>query len=245
MSISAILFDLDDTLYLERRFVFSGFRSVAVVLEEEYGVEQERVWHKMVELFEQGARRQGFDHTLLQIGMNPQRQLISDLVEVYRHHRPCISLADDAISVLQWASGNYELGLITDGYGPMQHNKVDALGLQPWMEVIIYSDDLGREHWKPSPLPFQEALCSIQAQPTEAIYVADNPHKDFLGARSLGMGTVRIRRAGGLHVDTTLDSRHEADHDIFSLMDLVPLLTTDRQKQGKEGRREKVEKAGR
>ena len=57
MSLSAILFDLDDTLYLERHFVFSGFRSVAAVLERECGAEREQLWHQMVELFEDGERQ--------------------------------------------------------------------------------------------------------------------------------------------------------------------------------------------
>ena len=226
--VRAILFDLDDTLYLEQHFVLSGFKSVAAVLEAEYGVERKQVWHKMVELFEQGERRRVFDRTLLQIGVHPDREIISRLVDIYRHHRPCISLADDALSVLKWASGRYKLGIITDGYGPMQRNKVDVLGLQPWTDVIIYSDDLGREYWKPSPKPFLEALRAISVQPAEAIYVADNPHKDFIGARSLGMGTIRIRRAGGLYANITLDSEHEADHEISTLMDLVRLLNSDK-----------------
>jgi putative hydrolase of the HAD superfamily len=182
----------------------------------------------MVELFEDGERRRVFDRTLLQIGVEPEQQLISRLVDVYRHHRPSISLADDAISFLHWASGKYKLGIVTDGYGPMQRNKVEALGVQPWMDVIVYSDDLGREHWKPSSQPFQEALRIMAVQPAEAIYVADNPHKDFVGARSLGMGTVRIRRVGGLHTDTTLDAEHEADYEVYTLLDLIHLLTTDR-----------------
>ena len=227
-SLSAILFDLDDTLYLERHFVFSGFRSVAVVLEGKCGIGREQLWHQMVEFFEDGERQSVFDRTLLQIGVQPERELISRLVDVYRHHSPCISLAEDAVSLLQWASGKYKLGIVTDGYGPMQRNKVETLSVQPWMDVIVYSDDLGPEHWKPSSQPLRKALNAIAVHPSEAIYIADNSHKDFIGARSLGMGTVRIRRAGGLHTDTTLDAEHEADYEVSTLSDLIHLLITER-----------------
>jgi putative hydrolase of the HAD superfamily len=94
------------------------------------------------------------------------------------------------------------------------------------MNVILYTDDLGPENWKPSHRPFQEALQRVGIQPVNAIYVADNPYKDFIGARSLGMGTVRIIRSGGLHAEVRLNSEHEADHEISNLFDLVDLLTT-------------------
>ena len=42
--------------------------------------------------------------------------------------------------------------------------------------------------------PFDEIANLLSLEPSRIVYVADNPLKDFLGARESGMFTVRLRR---------------------------------------------------
>ena len=58
----------------------------------------------------------------------------------------------------------------------------------------------------------------------ECIYVGDNPNKDFIGAKELGMKTIRIIRKNGDHINTFLDNAHEADYIIKNLYELKELL---------------------
>ena len=62
--ISVLVFDLDDTLYLERDFVVSGFREVAHVLGRLIGTEEIRVFRFMWSLFENGSRGKIFNQAL-------------------------------------------------------------------------------------------------------------------------------------------------------------------------------------
>jgi putative hydrolase of the HAD superfamily len=52
----------------------------------------------------------------------------------------------------------------------------------------------------------------------EAVYVGDNPRKDFRGAREAGMATIRIRRPEGLHAqDEPATPADAPDREIGSL----------------------------
>lgn len=58
------VFDLDDTLYLERDYVFSGFQSVAGKIEEKSGLSSELVYEELIQDFNNGLRAKNFDRLL-------------------------------------------------------------------------------------------------------------------------------------------------------------------------------------
>jgi putative hydrolase of the HAD superfamily len=58
---------------------------------------------------------------------------------------------------------------------------------------------------------------------SDCVYIGDNPNKDFITARKLGMGTVRIVRDVGDHMQTRLGKEYEADAVIYSLTELIKL----------------------
>ena len=65
------------------------------------------------------------------------------------------------------------------------------LGLLDLLEVLVFSDEVGVP--KPDPRTFQAALDPLGVPPAQALHVGDLRHTDILGARSLGMVSVRIR----------------------------------------------------
>ncbi len=194
----AVIFDLDDTLYPERDYVFSGFRAVALWAKKELGLPAESSFVELRRLFETGVRGNTFDRFLASHGLYTDRH-VDAMVQTYRQHEPQISLDDGTRSLLERLSLRCPLGLITDGYLDVQRRKVAALALDGFFHTIVYSDALGRDAWKPSPKPFQIALGRLSVDAASAVYVGDNPIKDFRGARRVGMATIRVRRPDGLH----------------------------------------------
>jgi len=200
---SVIVFDLDDTLYLERDYVASGFLSVANWLTREFAWSNERraafgaaCWER----FAAGQRQQAFDHTLREFGLPAEPSLIEQCVQCYRQHRPHIGLVDDAAAVLQELQHrDSAVWIITDGHLGGQRAKVRALGLQPLVKRIVYTDDWGRSFWKPHPRAFQYVQAHERACSRQCVYVGDNPAKDFNAPRELGWLTIRVRRPLGLH----------------------------------------------
>ncbi len=220
-SLSAVLLDLDDTLYPERDFARGGFRAAAAVLAERLQRSSDKLFESLWQSFERGVRGSIFDTVLAELNVPHDDALIAELVRAYRSHDPQLTLFEDADRLIEVLCPRYGLGLLTDGPADVQRRKVKALGLQSRVEAIVYSDDFGREHWKPSPIPYLELLRKMHVDPSHAVYVGDNPKKDFIGARRLGLQTVRIRRLNTEHGHVEPSHNFEADHEIASL-DALP-----------------------
>ncbi|WP_370198382.1 HAD family hydrolase [Roseibium sp.] len=210
-----IVFDLDDTLYLEREFAFSGYRFLDGWVKEREGLEGFGNACKV--LFEEGERRQTFNRALERLGHCGDSHLIADLVAAYRGHPPQISLAPDAARFLERHRGPF--GLITDGPAETQNAKIVALGLDRWIENIRKTGDWPQGYGKPHPRAYEE-MEGLAADDGPMVYVADNPAKDFLTPKARGWITVQIRRAGAVHPPHAKDDAHAAHVEITSLDEL-------------------------
>lgn len=217
-----VAFDLDDTLYMERTYVRSGFEAVSGYVREKYGLSgfSEKAW----DLLESGVRGKIFDETFRQLDRNDLVAKVGDLVEVYRAHVPVIELLPDARQVLADLRSSCRFAVISDGPTISQQKKVAALGLHNLVEVIILTGERGEGFSKPSPWAYQEVESRCNVQASSCAYIGDNPAKDFLGAKSRGWKTVRIRRQGGLHADVEDSPGRGADFEVRDLWDAMRKL---------------------
>ncbi len=215
--IRAVAFDMDDTLYPERAFVFSGYRAVSEVVEAELGFS---VYDELVELFQSGRRGDLFTPVLARHMATVDEIYVKSLVAVYRTHSPNIAPFPEADSVLKEISGRYLTALISDGIEAVQQRKLDALGLRPHFKAIVMSGEFGRAFWKPHPLPFEVCARRLSLETGQMVYVGDNPEKDFITARRLGSKTIRVRRPGTLHFEIQLPAAQEADVTVDGLTEV-------------------------
>ncbi|MEP7151402.1 MAG: HAD family hydrolase [Nitrospira sp.] len=211
--LDAVIFDLDDTLYPERSFVLSGFHAVAKWVEHTLAIPEEKTARELEAMYRQGVRGHTFRLWLEQQAVDGQRdELVQQMVAVYREHEPILTLFDGIPELLSDVGQRCKLGLITDGYLTVQKRKWESLHLDDAFHTVVFSDMFGRQHWKPSCVPFEAALRTLQIAPEAALYVGDNPAKDFLGARQLGMKTIRFRSFGGEYaLAEPQSSRHAPD----------------------------------
>jgi len=220
---SVIVFDLDDTLYLERDYAASGFAAVSQWLARELG--ESRFEQCALRAFTAGVRGTVFNAALEKLGITSAPALIEQLVGVYRAHRPVITLAEDAGCFLDNCPQHLGLALLTDGYLIAQERKIEALGLaDKRMDPIVCTDRWGRADWKPSCRGFLFIQERYGLPASKFTYVADNPAKDFVGPRQLGWRTVQISRPGGLHRHLPTAAGGEPDHQIESLDELAKVL---------------------
>lgn len=234
--IKAVLFDLDDTLYRERDFVDQSFRSVARVMakylaerdkgrgREEKGDLQparagespEELFRQMIELMEQEGRGEIFNRLCERYDVDIP---VEELVRIYRETKPVLSLYPDGEEFLErLEKRQIKTGLITDGNAQVQRNKIRALGLDRRLDVVLASYDLGLR--KPDPGVYVYCLEKLGCGPEEAVYIGDNPLKDFIGARKLGMKTVRIIRPEGLHMWRKAEEGYDADATVHLLTEI-------------------------
>ncbi len=220
----ALIFDLDDTLYPERSYVLSGFSAVADWIHDHLGDPASKVLGELVELHDGGSRGDTFDLWLIEQGLDVEAY-VPVLIDVYRRHRPAIKPFDVVPGLLVRLHDRYRLGIVSDGFGPVQRLKLEALGLEDHFDATIFSDEIGREAWKPSAEPFRQILTKLEVIPMEAAYIGDNPLKDFAGPRALGMQTILVRTPRGYHAgDLPPTPRHVPHFSINGLAELEDIL---------------------
>jgi putative hydrolase of the HAD superfamily len=195
--IRGVVLDVDDTLYLERDYVRSGFEAVGAWCRDEWGVEDvaERAW----QLFLGGRRRTTLTDALAACGKHPTDAELQVVIDVYRSHGPRIIVSDDARQFLLTHVGQVRLGVLTDGPAVSQRAKCAALGLYEIADPVVVTADLGTAKPDPSVYRLFEDQWSLSGP--ELVYVADNPAKDFLAPVERGWRSVRVRRDGSLHVE--------------------------------------------
>lgn len=197
MSIKAVVFDLDDTLYPELDYVKSGFRQVGNEMEKKFGVHD--AYKKLYDSF-LIDKKDVYTRVLRDYKVDFNESDVAELINVYRHHKPELILSDEVrqtLSALRQKS--LKTGIITDGRPFQQWAKIEALGLKALVDCIIVTDELGGiEYRKPNPLAFTEMCRFLAVQPEEMVYVGDNPQKDFAVKQYLPIKTVHYI-GGGLY----------------------------------------------
>jgi putative hydrolase of the HAD superfamily len=226
-----IVFDLDDTLYEEMAFVKSGFAVVAAYLSLILHLDSEEIFRElMIQLNKQ--REKVFDRFFEKRGIKNQ-QLVNRCLSLYRGHEPDIHLYPAARACLENLQ-NYPLYIVTDGNKLVQKKKFLTLGLDRWVRRCFCTYAYGLHHSKPSPYCF-EKICQIeQVVPSQVVYIADNPKKDFVGIKPLGFHTIRVLT--GPYRKLVVDQAYEADILIHSLAEVNSSLLMhlmDKRKQRK------------
>jgi putative hydrolase of the HAD superfamily len=198
--ITTVVFDLDDTLFDEIDFCRSGFHAAArhiATLSDRHSPDE--AFTVLWDCFLTGDRGSTFNTALTKLGIPYDGTVIHRLVEIYRTHLPTLTLPPESRATLDELQGRYTLALLTDGFLPTQRLKVQALGIEHYFRAIVYTEELGRECWKPSPRGFEKLIEMLHTRPEQMVYVADNETKDFIAPNRLGLLTVQVRRPSGLY----------------------------------------------
>ena len=213
---------MDDTLFPEHAFVLSALAAVGDHAAQNWGVAGLK--SEAIALFQAGQRKDIFQEAFRRLSLEPLSVAqANELLLVYRTHAPAtLPWFPDARRAVQALSKQFSLSLISDGFLPTQRNKAKALEVERWIPDPIFTEELGREHWKPSPKSYELVM---QRNPRKNfMYVADNASKDFIAPNALGWRTVQIRRPDGQYRDTPAAPHGQPQQVITSLDELLPLI---------------------
>ncbi len=94
--------------------------------------------------------------------------------------------------VLTRLARDYRLGVVTNGYSSLQHDKIEKAGLSRFFAGVWVSKSVGIE--KPHTQIFEVAIQFFGCEPCEAVFVGDTPEADIAGAQAAGLNPVWINR---------------------------------------------------
>jgi len=218
--IAVVVFDLDDTLYPEREFAYSGFEAVGRWLRARMHCPSDPS-ARMRELFDQGHRGRIFDQLLAEWSCPQAASWVPQMVECFRGHNPKIRLFTDAAAALERWQAIFQLSLISDGPVGMQWNKVKALGLESRLRPIIITDQWGLAFRKPHPRAFEAIENETGQRGSRCLYIGDNQSKDFVAPRQLGWRTACLQRSGGIYRAAQCPENGAPEFELLTLQGLT------------------------
>ena len=210
-----LIFDLDDTLYNEMSYVKSGFNVVAFHLSYLFKIRQEAIFNKLLKVLKENGRGKVFNIVCAHFKFN-KKNLIKDLVNIYRSHKPCIKMKKEAIKVLKYYSGHSKY-IVTDGNYLVQKNKIKYLGVSNYFKKIYYTNIYGIKHNKPSLHCFNKIKKLEKCDWSDLVYIGDNPHKDFINCNKKKILTIRLMQGQNknLKVKKIKDAKFKINNLLF------------------------------
>ena len=190
IELKGLVFDLDDTLYLQADYKRSGFKAVADWLSEYRDIDSIRTYDALDSILQEKGPSYPYIFDLFVERSGLDRNLVRILVEIFIENQPQISCFSGVSDMLSRLRKQYKLGILTDGRLASQEKKITALGLGDKVDAILCSDKMGTSK------PDERLYCWFEEKfdlaPSELGYIADNPAKDFIGASQRGWRTVRV-----------------------------------------------------
>jgi putative hydrolase of the HAD superfamily len=205
---TAVLFDLDDTLFdhwactraalVSLREQFAALARVPPeTLEEEHARLLEELHQEVLagRLTVDEARIERFGRLLANAGDSAWRDAAAAAAAAYRgayleHWRPL----DGALELLQALRGRVVTGVVTNNVASEQRLKIAACGFEPLLDAVVISEEVGVT--KPDPRIFRIALEALGRPAAETVMVGDAWQNDIEGARNAGIRPVWFNRFG-------------------------------------------------
>lgn len=189
-----VAFDLDDTLVPEALFIKSGIRHIASFLHTRYPeIPNLRIIGSMDTALMTYRNHYSALEVLLEEFHLFDMVDMKEIVVEFRSHVPDPSvyhLAPSMIDVLKRLKNDsrVRIALITDGRSITQRNKINAAGINAFIDDsdILISEETGHDKFDPDNFLH---LMKKYAEANSFHYVGDNPKKDFLHPSRLGWQT--------------------------------------------------------
>jgi len=144
------------------------------------------VFQVFEEILQEGWRKQ------------PERGMVVWLARLFRSlTRRRFGLFEDAMPVLEELDGSYQMGIVSDAQWVFSEPEIRMLGLSKFFDPIVLSSRYFIR--KPDPQIYAHALKAMRIEPSEALYVGNDPETDVTGPQAIGMPVILIDRGNCLH----------------------------------------------
>jgi len=216
-----LVFDLDDTLYDEKQFVYSGFLEVSNWISEMSKRPSNVIYESMVKDLSVNGRGEVFNNALKKYFYETKTN-IKKCLSIYRLHKPRISLETDVVDLLIELGKAYKLYIVTDGNKIVQNNKIKSLDVEKYMKKAFITYRYGLKASKPSLKCFELIKNIERIKWQELVYVGDNPNKDFVNLNKVNAITIRVLQ--GEYANIMVTNEYDAKFKIDKITDLRMLI---------------------
>lgn len=206
--ITAVLFDLDDTLFdhrgCAREALAAVQRSHEPLREMAFDV-LERTHASFLEALHgdvmrgrvslEVARVERFRRLLDAVGAPVEEQAAANLAAMYRDaYRTVRRAVAGAPALLAAIARHARIAIVSNNLLEEQQDKLRTCGLDASVDALIVSEEA--QVSKPDPAIFRIALERLNASPSEAVMIGDSWTADIVGARAAGIRAIWFNPSG-------------------------------------------------
>ena len=207
-AITAVLFDLDDTLFDHSASVLYALE---LLRQEEPSLQRKT----LLEITAEHRRLLEVMHVEVLAGRLTQDQARIDRMrgifrfcgedvredvavraavlhrERYRRFQQAVP---GVVTLLERIRGRAKIGIVTNNLSEEQRAKLDTCGLTSFIDVMVTSEECG--YAKPASEIFQMALHRLECDAGESVMIGDSWETDICGARNAGIRPLWFNRNG-------------------------------------------------
>ena len=205
-NIKAIFFDLDNTLIDSDKAEHNAcieFKKMFKEFDDIDDNEFAKLWHKIAaqqyERYSKGEitfNRQRIDRVkkvFLKADIVKEDEEAKEIFKKYlKLYEKNWQVFDDTVEVLEKLKNKYKLGIITNGDGIQQRQKMENTRLNNYFSEIIISSEVGAS--KPKKEIFEIACKKIKEDPKNCLMIGDIYKLDIEGAVNTGLNAIWINR---------------------------------------------------
>ncbi|HLK97151.1 MAG TPA: HAD family hydrolase [Hymenobacter sp.] len=203
---TAILFDLDDTLFDHAGTARAALAASTTSRPEFQGIALDALYQRYSELLEEmhpqvlaglytyeEARRLRFQRLLTPYGLGlTDAEAAHFAQQHYDFYRSLRRPVGGALELLAALKPHYRIGIVTNNRTAEQEDKLQYLGMAPLVDVLVTSEAVGV--MKPHPHIYEVALERLHCSAAQAVMVGDNWQADVVGALAVGIRPVWLNR---------------------------------------------------
>ncbi len=225
MRIKAVLFDLDNTLidFLKMKKM-SCEAAITAMINAGLPLEKEKAMRILWDLYDEHGIEYGkifqqfllktvghLDWKILSGGIVAYRRVKNGFLEPYPHVIP---------TLLKLRELGFRLAVVSDAPRMRAWLRMTAMKIADFFDIVVTSDDAEGKK-KPDPHPYKVALKKLNLKPQEVVFVGDNPNRDILGAKKLGIKTVLAKYGEWTKAK---DKSMKPDYEINDVQELLDVL---------------------
>ena len=191
---TALWFDLDGTVLQYDRGFEGIFREIAGELPDgAFDTYSQRLFRAMDE-HEDEPYVCGFEAVVEQHGVDAEPASLAE--DYLTAELEATVVTEETLSLIERAGKNGPVGILTNGAGGVQRQKIEAHGLDEHIDEVVISGEVGER--KPGLAIFELAKQRVDAE--NHVYVGDTYGEDIKPARQAGFATVHVRNDDGSEV---------------------------------------------
>lgn len=193
MRYDAVLFDIDDTLLdfqeAERRALDKMLRHYALctpLAEKTYRACNEACWRALErgEIDQATLRYKRFRDFLFMMNRADDPKAVGDFYMNALSQEGV--LLPGALEAVREIAARVKVGAVTNGIAFIQHGRLDASPIRPYLSALVISEEIGAA--KPNPRILHQALKELGGvSPSRALLVGDSLASDMACARNAGV----------------------------------------------------------